>query len=169
MVCNDDPLAREELLRNYLFRRLDAAATEAFESHYLDCEECFEQLCVAQLLIAELPHTSVQVRRLDDVLVLKFSTPAHLTRQSPELDALLKSVLEQKDTKVLIDLSRVSRIDSTGLGLLISCYSHAVSHEGMLKLLKPSEQVQKLLQLTRLDSVIESFHDETQAVRSFRF
>ena len=168
MLYHEDPLEREELIRNYLLRRLDAAATEAFESHYLACEECHEELGTTQLLLSGLTQTKVDARRLEDVLVLEFTSPAHLTRNSPELKALHQGVLEQKDTKVLIDLSRVSRIDSAGLGLLMSCYSHAVSHHGMLKLLRPTAPVQELLRLTRLDSVVETFHDETQAVQSFQ-
>ena len=41
----------------------------------------------------------------------------------------------------MIDLSRVSRIDSWGLGVLIHCYSHAICNSGALKLLNPSAQV----------------------------
>ena len=120
------------------------------------------------MLLCGLTRTKVNARRLDDVLVLGFASPAHLTRHSPESGALLHGVLEQNATKVLIDLSRVSRIDSAGLGLLISCYSHAVSNDRMLKFLWPTAPVQELLRLTHLDSVMETFHDETQAVHSFR-
>ena len=168
MPYHDDLLEREKLIRNYLLRRLDAAASEDFERHYLACEECYEELCATQLLLSGLALTRVDARRKEDVLVLQFTSSAQLTRHSPELKALLQGLLEQKDTKVLIDLSRVSRIDSAGLGLLMSCYSHAVSHHGMLKLLRPTAPVEELLRLTRLDSVIETYHDETQAVQSFQ-
>ena len=44
MQFHDDPTFREEVIRNYLRRTLDADAAEAFESHYLSCDECFEEL-----------------------------------------------------------------------------------------------------------------------------
>ena len=168
MQYHDDPVQCETQIRDYLLKRLDPAAAEAFESHYLACDQCFEELRASELLLAGLAQTKVDRRRLEDVVVLEFSRPAELTRQSREMIALLQGVLEQKDTKVLIDLSRVSRIDSAGLGLLMSCYSHAVRNRGMLKLLRPSAPVQNLLRLTKIDSVLETYDDEHQAVSSFR-
>lgn len=167
MQLHEDPLVREEWIRDYLSRRLDAAAVEEFESHYLGCDECFEELRATRLLISGLTQSKVGRRRLQDIVVLEFNHPIQLVRQGQELRQLLAGVMEQKDTKVLIDLSRVSRIDSAGLGMLINCYSHAVRNHGMLKLLRPSAPVQNLLRLTRIDSVIEAYEDEAKALASF--
>ena len=168
MRFHDDPLELEELIRKYLLKRLDATAQEEFESHYLECNDCFEQLRASELLIGGLNQPGVDRQLFDDVMVFKFSRPAQLIRRSSEINFLLESVLEQKDTKVLIDLSRVSRIDSAGLGLLMSCYSHAVRNQGMLKLLNPSPQVQSLLRITHLDAVVEVHFNEEQALESFK-
>lgn len=167
MQFHDDPLDREEWIRDYLLRRLDAAAVEEFESHYLSCDDCFEELRATRLLMSGLAQSKVGRRRLQDVVVLEFNHPAQLIRQAQELRQLLAGVTEQKDTKVLIDLSRVSRIDSAGLGMLINCYSHAIRNHGMLKLLRPSAPVQNLLRLTRIDSVLEAYEDEAKALESF--
>lgn len=167
MDFHDDPLVREQTIRAYLLKRLNQAARDAFENHYVICEECFEELQASELLLAGLSQSKLDRRRLEDVLVLEFSRPVQLTRQSEEMNELLRGVLEQKDTKVLIDLSRVSRIDSAGLGLLMNCYSHAVTHRGMLKLLNPSEEVRRVLRATHTDSVLEAFYDERQALASF--
>jgi anti-sigma B factor antagonist len=168
MQPHDDPLQREELIRNYLLKRLGPAEAEAFEGHYLACDECFEELRASELLMSGLTEVGVDRRQLpQDVVLLRFSTPVQLTRQSPETTALLQGVLEQKDTKVLIDLSRVSRIDSSGLGALMNCYSHAIRNHGMLKLLNPSQQVRDLLRLTHIDSVVETYEDVQKAIQSF--
>jgi anti-sigma B factor antagonist len=166
MPFHDDLLFREEVIRDYLLRRLDAAATETFESHYLSCDQCFEELRASQALMAGLGQRKLELRRVEDVLLLKFAGPAQLTRQSFEL-AEFQRAFQQKDTKVLIDLSQVTRIDSAGLGQLISCYSHAVKNRGMLKLLNPTAEVQRVLHLTRIDSVLEAYYDERKAFESF--
>jgi anti-sigma B factor antagonist len=162
-----DPLAREKLIRAYLLKRLDGRTAEAFETHYLACQDCYEELRATELLMTGLTQSKVDCRRFQDVVVLKFSTSVQLIRQSRELQELSEGLLEQKDSKVLIDLSRVSRIDSAGLGLLMSCYSHAIRNRGMLKLLRPSPEVQKLLRLTKIDAVLEAYEDENQALQSF--
>jgi anti-anti-sigma factor len=167
MQIHEDPLLREETIRDYLSKRLDAAATEAFEIHFLNCDECFEELRASEFLIAGLRKRRIDRRKLGDIAVLGFTEPAQLTRLSSQMKELSHSVLEQSDTKVLLDLSKVSRVDSAGLGLLMQCYSHAIRHNGSLKLLNPSSQVQHLLRLTRMDSVLEAYSDEQAAVLSF--
>ena len=166
MQFHDDPTSREEVIRNYLRRTLDAGAAEAFETHYLSCDECFEELRVSSLLMAGLHGARIELRRVHDVLVLQFAGPAELTRQSFELGELQRA-FRQSDSKVLIDLGRVVKIDSAGLGQLISHYSHVVKNQGMLKLLNPNAQVESLLKLTRIDSLLETYHDERQALASF--
>ena len=166
MEFHQNPLFREELIRDYLLKRLESDDAEAFESHYLLCDECFEELRASQALMTGLGQSKLELRRVEDMLVLQFAGPAELTRQSIELTELRRA-LQQKDTKVLIDLSRVTKIDSTGLGQLIACYSHALKNQGTVKLLNPTAKVQTLLRLTRIDSVLETFYDERQAFESF--
>jgi anti-sigma B factor antagonist len=166
MQFHHELISREELIRNYLRNKLDEETTEAFESHYLACDECFEDLRVTRIVMAGLSQSRIQLRRVDDVLVLQFAGPAELTRQSFELDEMERA-FRQKDSKVLIDLGRVVKIDSAGLGQLMSHYSHVVKNQGKLKLLNPSREVERLLHLTRIDSVLETYHDEREALESF--
>jgi anti-sigma B factor antagonist len=166
MEFHQDLTQREELIRNYLLKKVDADTAEAFESHYLSCNDCFEELRVSRTLLAGLRQARIELRRVDDVLVLQFAGPAELIRQSLELDELQRA-FRQNDTKVLIDLGRVVKIDSAGLGQLIYHYSHVVKNQGTLKLLNPNAEVETLLRLTRIDSVLETYHDERQALASF--
>lgn len=166
MEFHQDLTQREELIRNYLLKKVDADTAEAFESHYLDCDDCFQELRVSRTLLTGLRQARIELRRVDDVLVLQFAGPAELIRQSLELDELQRA-FRQNDTKVLIDLGRVVKIDSAGLGQLIYHYSHVVKNQGKLKLLNPNAEVETLLRLTRIDSVLETYHDERQALASF--
>ena len=162
-----DPLTREELVVKYLARQLDYAAAAAFEAHYLECTACFEELKISDMIRRGLAESAVAVRREGDVLVLGFSGPTQLTRPSPASRQLLEGILQHNDSKVLIDLSTVSRIDSAGLGLLIKCYSNALRNRGMFKLLNPNREVRQLFRLTRVDSILETFDDEERALQSF--
>jgi len=49
----------------------------------------------------------------------------------------------------------------------MNCYCHAVKNAGALKLLNPDAPVKKVLSLTKIDSVLQSFEDETAAIASF--
>jgi len=162
-----DPVLREELIRGYLCRRLSPELTEEFESHYLGCDECFEETQATRLLIQGLGEPVIARQRINDVTVIRFQGNARLLAASLELSELANALRLQNDTKVLIDLSRVSRIDSTGLGVLMNCYCHAIKNSGVLKLLHPDAPVKRMLSMTKIDSVVETFADETSAIASF--
>jgi anti-sigma B factor antagonist len=162
-----DPVVREQLIARYLQRRLKADMVQQWESHYLGCDDCFEEIRATELLMRGLGEPTVERKRINDVTVLSFPQSTQLLAASLELTELSRAIRLESDTKVLIDLSRVSRIDSTGLGVLMNCYCHAVKNAGVLKLLNPDAPVQRVLSMTKIDSVLQTFHDEASAIESF--
>jgi anti-sigma B factor antagonist len=167
MDLHRDPIARESVIRAYLGRSLDQDQTEQFEAHYMACDECFEELRGTELLIRGLAQPVIARRVVNGVSVLQFTENTHLLGGSLPLQVLAETVRAQQETRVLIDLSQVSRIDSTGLGVLINCYVHALGNAGALKLLNPGRAVKNVLSVTHMDSVLSSFEDEDSAIRSF--
>jgi anti-sigma B factor antagonist len=168
MVCKKEPIEREEVIAKYLSRSLDSEAVEEFEGHYLGCDECFDELRVSERLAADLRASNMIWKQSGGVSVLQFRANAELTHSAQELEELRREVLEQSDSRVIIDLSRVTRIDSAGLGQLMSCYSHLVKNRGALKVLNPTPEIRKLLEMTGISTLIPAFEDEHEAVRSFR-
>jgi anti-anti-sigma factor len=65
---------------------------------------------------------------------------------------------------VVIDLSGVERIDSTGVGILASIHVSAVNAGGKLCLYGLDARQRALLEATWLSRVIPSFEDEKAAV-----
>lgn len=167
MVCKREPIEREQVIARYLSRSLDSEAVEEFEGHYLGCDECFDELQVSERLTADLRASNLSWNQASGISVLRFKNNTELTHSARELDDLRKEVLEQKDTRVIIDLSRVTRIDSAGLGQLMSCYSHLVRNQGELKMINPAPQIQNVLEMTGLSSLIPTFHSEEEAIGSF--
>jgi len=121
-----------------------------------------------ELLIRALGMPVLERRRVEDVTVLRFAQGTQLLASSLELSELAQVARTPNETKVLIDLSRVSRIDSSGLGVLMSCYCHAIKNAGALKLLNPEPRVRQVLSVARIDSLLETFEDEGAAIHSFR-
>jgi len=167
MVCTKEPIEREQIIARYLSRSLDADGVEEFEAHYLGCDECFDELRVSERIAADLRASSFSWQQTGGVSVLRFKANAELTHSAHELEDLRREVLEQKDSRVIIDLSRVTKIDSAGLGQLMSCYSHLVRNQGTLKVLKPGPEIKKLLDMTGISTLITAYEDEQEALRSF--
>jgi len=68
---------------------------------------------------------------------------------------------------VVVDLGGVDYIDSTGLGILVICFTSLKKQGGALKLVNPNKRNVELLLLTKLHTVFEVFNEDQDAVNSF--
>lgn len=79
----------------------------------------------------------------------------------------LYEYIEKNQKKVIIDLSQVDWMNSTGLGILISGFTTLRNNDGVFKLASVTEKIQSLLIITKLDSVFEAYDSVDEAVASF--
>lgn len=75
--------------------------------------------------------------------------------------------LDKGVKRVIIDLSRVDWVNSTGLGILISGLTTMRNNDGELKLANVTEKIQSLLIITKLVTVFESHDTVEEALSSF--
>lgn len=81
-------------------------------------------------------------------------------------DTITQKLSEGKD-KILLDMSGVTTIDSSGIGELVGSYTTVANRGGKLKLLHLPPKVTDLLQVTQLITVFEVYENEQEAVSSF--
>jgi len=167
MICRKEPFDREQIIARYLARSLDEDAVEEFEGHYLGCDECFDELRVSERLVADLRSSNLSWKQTDGISILQFRNNAELTQTARELEQLRREVLEQNDSRVIVDLSRVTKIDSAGLGQLMGCYSHLVRNAGSMKIVNARPEICRLLDMTGISMLLPNYSDEGDAVRSF--
>ncbi len=84
------------------------------------------------------------------------------------LTDMVKTHLEAGENQILLDLGGVRYIDSTGISVLIQIYSAARDTGGAMKLIRLTQRVHDVLQITRLSSVFEIYNDPEKAIESFR-
>lgn len=76
---------------------------------------------------------------------------------APDVREQLHALVRSGKSKLVVDLSGVETIDSSGLGALISGLKAARQGGGDLRISSPSEQAQAVLELTNLNRVLKSF------------
>ena len=106
-------------------------------------------------------------RQVDGVSIVDCSGRITLGEGSVTLRDTVRELLSKGRKKILLNLSEVSYIDSSGIGEMVSGFTTVTNHGGQLKLLGLSKRVKDLLQITKLYTVFEVFDDESAAVRSF--
>ncbi|HEY3130794.1 MAG TPA: STAS domain-containing protein [Acidobacteriota bacterium] len=177
-----------------LFRAGDfTAARSAFEAG-IPVAEKKGDMQAAKEMEALLKKLSKQIKSVDSIIkegvaivsflpgeksfILKqagieYSRPQNLQfRESWEnwktVCGAIDGLISQGYLQFLIDLSFLPYIDSSGLGEVIRRHTRVRQRGGELKLLNPSERLQKLLRRTKLDTVLEVFQSEEEAIRSFK-
>ncbi|MCX6641174.1 MAG: STAS domain-containing protein [bacterium] len=77
----------------------------------------------------------------------------------------LDQALSQGKQKIILDLSEVTAMSSTGLGILIAAYRVVKDKGGTLKLAQLSVKVRSILETTRLISIFEVFDNLDDAMK----
>ena len=79
-----------------------------------------------------------------------------------EINVLYGKVILQHSPVVVLDLSRVTRIDAAGLGVLVACYQALLANKRHVVLQNPSAYVRELLHTTNLHLLFEIAYSEPQ-------
>ena len=109
----------------------------------------------------------MEERTIGDVIVLDVKGKLLISEGAENLRSKINTLIENKQTNVLLNLAEISYADSAGLGEIIYSLKVMKRENGKLKLLKPSERIRTLLTITQLIKVFEIYDDEEEAVKSF--
>ncbi len=106
----------------------------------------------------------IQTETRDGNLVLSVQEPRLDAHNSDELKDYIAKLLEGNESRLVVDLSAVRFIDSSGLGALLSGYKNANLHRASLVLAGLQARVQAMFELTRLNRVFEIYRDVDEAL-----
>ena len=84
-----------------------------------------------------------------------------------EMKETIQHLIEEGKKHYLVNMEKVSFMDSAGLGELVACYKRTVENGGVMKILKPNEKVLDLFTITRLIEVFDIFDNEKDALKSY--
>ena len=96
-----------------------------------------------------------------DVLPLEGEIDLHV---SPAVAASLNGMIEKKPRQLVVDLSRVTYIDSAGLAALIEGMQKVEAYGGKFALAGLQETVRSIFEISRLDQVFRIFPDVDAAL-----
>jgi anti-sigma B factor antagonist len=101
-----------------------------------------------------------------DVAVVDLREKALDASNSEKFKKSMAETLESYD-KVVIDLSRVEFVDSSGCGALLSCLRQLGDRGGDLKLCGVQKNVERLFELVRMNRIIDIYPSKEEALKGF--
>lgn len=110
----------------------------------------------------------VVTRQSGDVTILDLQGRVVIGKANDELSTALCQCMEGGAKKLLLNMSGVNQIDSSGISTMVRAFVSLTRGGGALKLLSATGRVHDVLEVTRLLASIPHFTTEEEAVKSFR-
>ena len=110
---------------------------------------------------------NLSTREVAGVTIIDLEGRIALGDTSAKLHQTLRDLVDGGKQKLLINLAKVTGIDSSGLGTLVAGYTTVERAGGQLKLENLSDRVIELMTITKLLTVFDVYDNEANAVRSF--
>ena len=102
----------------------------------------------------------------NNALVINLSGDLIGENNSAEVIAVVTDSIQQKTKTCIVDISGLRYINSSGIGLLITILTKFRNKGGEVYLMKPSESVQKLLVITKLNAIFHIIQSEDEVLKS---
>ena len=118
----------------------------------------------------------MEENEIHGIIVLEISGRLVLGQESMDFRGKIKEVLEKSDwikekwgweTRIVLDLGKLSFVDSAGLGALIAARTSAVSRGAGIKLANLTKKLRDALTITKLVTVFDVYDSVEAAVNSF--
>jgi len=107
-------------------------------------------------------------REQDGIVILE---PKGKIMGGPDATALKESIrdyVNDDKKRVVIDLAEVDWMNSTGLGILISCLKTVKEAGGELKLSNVTDKIKSLLTITKLVTVFDAYDSTDEAIAAVK-
>ena len=110
----------------------------------------------------------LKVRQIGTVVLIDAIGRLETSGGSDALEEKLQGLIREGKRSLVLECSRVSSIDSSGIGALVRCVISLHHRGGALKLLRLSPVMRSSLKVLGLIERIDSFDDEASALASFK-
>jgi len=80
----------------------------------------------------------------------------------------VKAQIEKGERKFLLNMDKVSWVNSTGVGIITAVYASIRNAGGEMKICNANERVSRIMMITKLLEVFDSYYEEKEALAAFR-
>lgn len=111
---------------------------------------------------------SLNTRKCEpEITVIELSGRLALGRESGQMETAVLKALDEGARRIVIDLSQVSYIDSTGIGIITYSHNRISQQNAKCAVAGAHGLVAEVFRITRIDSLIPFFPDLAAACAAF--
>lgn len=103
-----------------------------------------------------------------DVAIIELKGKLMGGQETMAVHEKVKELVANDVKKVVVDLGKVTWLNSTGLGALMGSMTSLRNAEGDLKLARVTDKVKSLFMITKLITIFETFDSIEEAVDAFK-
>ena len=101
----------------------------------------------------------------DDSIIIRLSGDLIGEDNGVNILEIVNNAIQQQVYTCIIDISGLRYINSSGIGVLITILTKFRNKGGEVYLMKPSENVQKLLVITKLNAIFQIVQSEAEVLK----
>ena len=111
---------------------------------------------------------NIQKKRVEpDIMVIELEGRICLGNSAKELEWAVAELQKANEMKVIFDLSGVTQMDSTGIGIIAMCSGKMKKAGGELRVAGAKGVVEEVLKLTHMESIVSLHGTAADAVAGF--
>jgi anti-sigma B factor antagonist len=114
-----------------------------------------------------MSNLSISERQVQGVAILDLAGKVTLGESNRQLHEAIKRLAAEGKRNVILNLAKVTTIDSSGLGEIVAGYSTLSASGGSLKLISLSDRVTDVMTITKLYTVFDIYDSEADGLASF--
>jgi anti-sigma B factor antagonist len=97
----------------------------------------------------------IQTKQLQpDILVLEITGRIKVGKECKQLEETVSSLVSAERKKVIFDLTGVTHIDSTAIGIIVMAAGRMKKAGGELRLAGANRHVEQILKMTHVDQIV---------------
>jgi anti-sigma B factor antagonist len=101
------------------------------------------------------------------IVILELSGPLQIGVECKQLELAFDRLLVDGHIRVVLDLTRLTKLDSCGLGKLVNCFSRLKTAGGALCLAGTTGMIDGVLKLAHADRFLKCYPTAREAAESF--
>ena len=110
----------------------------------------------------------IEVKKFGDVNVIEIKGNLMGGPETIAVHDKVKELVAENKKNVVIDLSKVKWMNSSGLGTMMGCLTSLRNADGDLKLCGVTEKVKSLFMITKLITLFDTYGSTEEAIEAFK-